>query len=57
MSEEALIDFTLFFLNTCIDQVKFMESLVEPDRLRARVLLWAEEKAKLRLQPESDTST
>lgn len=49
LSEEALIDFTRFFLNICIDQVKFMESLVEPDRLRARVLLWAEEEAKLKL--------
>ena len=37
LSEEALVEFTRFFLNICIDQVKFMESLVTPDRLRARV--------------------
>lgn len=46
MSEEELADFTAFFLNTCIDQVSFMKGLAEPDRLRARMLLWvAQERA------------
>ena len=49
LSEEALVEFTRFFLNICTDQVKFMESLIAPDRLRARVLLWAEEETKLKL--------
>jgi len=44
LSEEALAEFTRFFLTLCIDQVAFMESLVQPDRLRARILLWAEEE-------------
>lgn len=35
LSEEALAGFTRFFLTVCIDQVAFMESLVQPDRLRA----------------------
>lgn len=47
LSEEELASFTAFFLEGCIDQVAFMESLVEPDRFRARVLLWAEEEARL----------
>ncbi len=47
LSEEALAEFTRFFLSVCIDQVNFMESLVQPDRLRARILLWAEEEARL----------
>ena len=47
LSEEALIDFTRFFLTICIDQVDFMESLVQPDRLRARILLWVEEEIRL----------
>ena len=47
LSEEALADFTRFFLQTCIDQVKFMEELVQPDRLRTRILLWAEEEIRL----------
>ncbi len=46
-SEEALAEFTRFFLTACIDQVDFMESLVEPDRLRARILLSAEEEIRL----------
>jgi Fic family protein len=46
LSEEALAEFTRFFLRVCIDQVGFMESLVQPDRLRARVLVWAEEEVR-----------
>jgi Fic family protein len=47
LSEEALAEFTRYFLETCLDQVAFMEGLMQPDRLRARVLVWAEEEAKL----------
>lgn len=47
LSEEALADFTRFFLEVCIDQVNFMEDLVQPDRLRTRILLWAEEETRL----------
>jgi Fic family protein len=46
LSEEALAEFTCFFLESCIDQVAFMEGLVEPNRLRARILMWAEEEAR-----------
>jgi Fic family protein len=38
---------SLFFLETCIDQITFMEGLVQPDRLRTRILMWAEEEARL----------
>jgi Fic family protein len=51
LSEEALVSFTRFFLETCIDQVTFMESLMQPERLRARILLWAEEETRLNLLP------
>ena len=47
LSEEALVEFTRFFLTVCIDQVNFMESLIQPDRLRARILLWVEEEIRL----------
>jgi Fic family protein len=47
LSEEALAEFTRFFLTACIDQVAFMESLVQPDRLRARIVLWAEEEVRV----------
>jgi len=46
LSEEELASFTRFFLETCLDQVKFMEELVQPDRLRDRILLWAEEEIR-----------
>ncbi len=51
LSEEALAEFTRFFLRICIDQVDFMEGLVQPDRLRTRILLWAEEEIRLGLLP------
>ncbi len=51
LSEEALAAFTDFFLRTCIDQVTFMEELMQPDRLRARILLWAEEEIRLGTLP------
>jgi Fic family protein len=51
LSEEALASFTRFFLETCIDQVAFMEGLMQPDRLRTRILLWAEEETRLNLLP------
>jgi hypothetical protein len=56
LSEEALAEFTRFFLNTCIDQVTFMESLVQPDRLRARILVWAEEEIRLGSLPAKSTN-
>jgi Fic family protein len=51
LSEEALAAFTEFFLTVCIDQVTFMESLVQPDRLRARILMWAEEEIRIGALP------
>jgi Fic family protein len=54
LSEEALVKFTRFFLGVCMDQVDFMESLVQPNRLRTRILLWAEEEIRLgQLPPKS----
>jgi len=55
LSEEELTSFTEFFLTTCIDQVKFMEELVQPDRLRTRILMWAEEEIRLNnILPKSE---
>jgi Fic family protein len=51
LSEEALSRFTEFFLRICIDQVEFMEGLMQPDRLRTRILLWAEEEIRLNTLP------
>jgi Fic family protein len=53
LSEEALAAFTKFFLEVCVDQVEFMEGLMQPDALRARILLWTEEQIKLSKLPPS----
>jgi Fic family protein len=47
LSEEMLAEFTEFFLRVSLDQVNFMERLMQPDRLRARIQLWAEEEIRL----------
>ncbi len=54
LSEEALTSFAEYFLATCLDQIAFMESLVQPDALRGRMLIWAEEEVKAdRLPPKT----
>jgi len=56
LSEEALAEFTRYFLETCVDQVRFMEDLVQPDRLRVRIGRWvAEEVALGTLHEKSST--
>ncbi len=51
LSEENLAEFTRFFLTICVDQVAFMEGLMQPEQLRARILLWAEEEIRLNKLP------
>lgn len=52
LSEASLVNFTRFFLTTCLDQVRFMESLMAPNELRARILVWAEEQVRLGKLPK-----
>lgn len=56
LSETALADFTRFFLETCLDQVRVMEELIDPERLRSRILLWAEEEIRLGNLPAKSTN-
>lgn len=54
LSEENLAAFTQFYLTICLDQVTFMEGLMQPDSLRTRILLWTDEEIRLgRLPPKS----
>lgn len=46
LSEEALASFVSYFLTSCVDQIDFMKALVQPDELRARMLVWTEEEIK-----------
>jgi Fic family protein len=52
LSETALANFAIFFLETCIDQVDFMETLVNPKGLRDRILAWAEEEIRADRLPQ-----
>ena len=56
LSEEALAEFIRFFLSTCIDQVDFMEGLVEPGRLRDRILIWTEEEIRADALPPKSSA-
>jgi Fic family protein len=56
LSEENLAKFTRFFLMTCLDQVAFMEELMQPEQLRARILLWTEEQVRLDRLPAKSAS-
>ena len=47
LSEEALASFTEFFLECCIDQVKFMAGLMQPNALRKRILDWAKDEERV----------
>lgn len=46
LSEKALAGFVEFFLKTCIDQVEFMAGLMQPERLRDRIMIWSEEEIR-----------
>lgn len=46
LSEAALASFTAFFLQVCIDQIEFMSDLMKPERLRDRILTWAQEEIR-----------
>jgi Fic family protein len=55
LSEEALVEFTRFFLEKCLDQVSFMQSLTRAELLRNRVVSWADEEIRLgKLPPKSN---
>lgn len=52
LSEEALANFTRFFLETCLDQVDFMEQLVQPSQLRQRILDWTQRQIQANALPQ-----
>ncbi len=52
LSEDELAKFTHFFLEICLDQVRFMRDLVAPNKLRARILIWAEEEIRTDALPQ-----
>jgi Fic family protein len=48
LSQAALIGFCEFFLVTCLDQVEFMKSVLEPSQLLRRIEIYVEEEVRAR---------
>lgn len=48
--QRALVDFTLWFLRVCVDQVTFMTGLFELDTLARRLTTYVERSEKLKPQ-------
>jgi len=46
LSQAALIEFCEFFLATCVDQVEFMRSILEPSELLRRIEISTEEEVR-----------
>lgn len=46
LTQQGLNEFCDFFLATCIDQVAFMESLLQPAELLRRIEIWCEEETR-----------
>jgi Fic family protein len=54
LSQSALIDFCRFFLESCLDQVRYMRELLEPAELQRRMELYVrDEEAAARLPKRS----
>ena len=48
LSQAGLIKFCEFFLATCLDQVEFMRSVLEPSELLRRIEIYVEEEVRAR---------
>ena len=46
LSEKALVEFSQFFLETCIDQIEYMRSILEPAELLRRMQIYMEEETR-----------
>lgn len=46
LSESALVDFCKFFLSTCIDQIEYMNSLLQPSQLLDRIERYVEDEIR-----------
>ena len=52
LSEQVLVNFCEFFLTTCIDQIEFMASLLEPTELIRRIQIYVEEEVRANRLPK-----
>ena len=56
LSEKALMKFCTFFLQVCIDQVTFMESLLQPSELLRRMKLYVDDEVAAGRLPKGSLS-
>jgi len=52
LSQAALIDFCLFFLTICVDQVNYMRSILQPSELLRRMEIYVEEEVRASRLPK-----
>jgi len=52
LTQAGLASFCSFFLKTCVDQIAFMESLLESAELLRRMEIWAEEETRAERLPK-----
>lgn len=52
LSQSALIDFCRFFLESCIDQVRYMRELLEPSELQRRMELYVRDEEQAERLPK-----
>ena len=46
LSQSALVEFCEFFLRTCVDQIEYMRSILEPSELLPRIEIYVEEEVR-----------
>jgi Fic family protein len=52
LTESGLAEFCRFFLHTCIDQVEFMRTLLDPADLMNRIEIWTSEEVQAKRLPK-----
>jgi Fic family protein len=52
LSQDALIDFCRFFLETCLDQVRYMRELLDPSELQRRMELYVRDEESAERLPK-----
>ena len=52
LSQSALVEFCQFFLATCVDQVEFMRSILEPSEFLRRIEIYVEEEVRAERLPK-----
>jgi Fic family protein len=52
LSHDALIDFCRFFLETCLDQIRYMRELLDPSELQRRMELYVRDEESAERLPK-----